>query len=294
MIGIILAGGKGTRMYPFDNIISKHLLPIYDKPLIYYSISTLMLIGIKDILIVVDKNHLSEYKKLLLDGSQFGIKINFVVQERPNGIVHAIEICKKYIMNQNFVLYLGDNIFYGHGIIDIFNLAKKNISKISSIFTYKTTNPKAFGILKKNKANKMLKIYEKPSKSVGDEAVTGIYFYNYRVLNFINKINYSKRKELEITDLNNLLIEKKKLKYFYLGRGATWFDCGSIDEMVNATNLFSSIEKKQGTKVYCPEEISFTNKWITEKKLKLKIKNLKNSNYRKYLIDKVLGFKKKN
>jgi len=291
MIGIILAGGRGTRMYPFDNFTSKHLLPIYDKPLIYYSISTLMLIGIKKILIVVDKNHLSDFQKLLLDGSQFGIKINFIEQDQPNGIVHALKICQKYIKKNDFVLYLGDNIFYGHGIIDTFNKAKKIIFKSSSIFTYKTTNPKAFGILKKNNAGNMLKIYEKPLKSISDEAVTGIYFYNNEVLKFIKKIRYSKRKELEISDLNNLLISKKKLKYFYLGRGATWYDCGSIDEMVIASNFFYEIEKKQGNKVYCPEEISYIKNWISKKKLKIKLKNLKSSSYKEYLLKKVLAFK---
>jgi glucose-1-phosphate thymidylyltransferase len=288
MIGIILAGGRGTRMYPFDSFTSKHLLPIYDKPLIYYSISTLMLIGIKNILIVVSKNHLDDFKKILLDGSQFGIKINFIEQDQPKGIVHALKICQKYIKKRNFVLYLGDNIFYGHGIIDIFNKAKKIIFKLSSVFTYKTTNPKAFGILKKDNIGNMLKIYEKPLKYISDEAVTGIYFYNNQVLKFIKKIKYSKRKELEISDLNNLLISKKKLKYFYLGRGSTWYDCGSIDEMVTASNFFYEIEQKQGDKIYCPEEVSYNKNWISKKKLKNMLKNLKSSNYKKYLLEKVL------
>lgn len=291
MIGIILAGGRGTRMYPFDNFTSKHLLPIYDKPLIYYSISTLMLIGIKNILIVVGKNHLNDYQKLLLDGSQFGIKINFIEQDQPKGIVHALKISQKYIKKNNFVLYLGDNIFYGHGVIDIFNKAKKIIFKLSSIFTYKTMNPKAFGILKKDNTGNMLKIYEKPLKYISDEAVTGIYFYNNQVLKFIKKIKYSKRKELEISDLNNLLISKKKLKYFYLGRGSTWYDCGSIDEMVTASNYFYEIEQKQGNKVYCPEEVSYNKNWISKKKLKNMLKSLKSSNYKKYLLEKVLASK---
>jgi glucose-1-phosphate thymidylyltransferase len=275
MIGIILAGGRGTRMYPFDNFTSKHLLPIYDKPLIYYSISTLMLIGIKNILIVVSKNHSNDFQKLLLDGSQLGIKINFIEQDQPNGIVHALKICQKYIKKNNFVLYLGDNIFYGHGVINIFNKAKKIIFKLSSVFTYKTTNPKAFGILKKDNMGNMVKIYEKPLKYISDEAVTGIYFYNNQVLKLIKKIKYSKRKELEISDLNNLLISKKKLKYFYLGRGSTWYDCGSIDEMVTASNFFYEIEQKQGNKVYCPEEVSYNKNWISKKKIKKYVKKFK-------------------
>jgi glucose-1-phosphate thymidylyltransferase len=284
MLGIILGGGKGTRMFPFNKIISKHLLPIYDKPLIYYSISTLMLLGIRKILIVVDKSSLSDYKNLLGDGKKFGISIKFICQNKPKGIVHALSLCKNEIKKQHFVLYLGDNIFYGHGLIEIFNKAKNILKDYSSIFTHQTEFPKNFGILYKNKNQEPTKIVEKPKSEKNNEAVTGIYFYNNQVLKLLDKITYSKRRELEITDLNNLLLKQKKLKYFELGRGIIWHDCGSITEMLNISHLFYMIEKRQNFKVYCPEEISLKNKWISKKQLSKNFKKLKDSSYKEYIL----------
>ncbi len=285
MLGIILAGGKGTRMFPFNKIISKHLLPIYDKPLIYYSISTLMLLGIKRFVIIVDNSNLKDYSDLLGNGKNLGINIKFICQDKPNGIVHALLLCKAEIKKKNFVLYLGDNIFYGHGLIDTLNKYKKIIKNYSSIFTCKTEFPQNFGVLYKNKNLEPTKIIEKPKFPKNNEIVTGIYFYNNEVLKLLSKIKYSKRRELEITDLNNLLLKKKKLKHFELGRGTIWHDCGSISEMMDASNLFYMIEKKNNFKVYCPEEISLNNKWISKKQLKDNFKKFKNSSYKKYILN---------
>ena len=226
-----------------------------------------MLLGIRRILVVVDKSSLKDYSNLLGNGRAFGIDIKLICQNKPSGIVHGLRLCKNEIKKQNFVLYLGDNIFYGHGLVDLLNNCKKITNKYSSILTQRTQFPENFGILYKNKNNEPTKIIEKPKSSKSNEAVTGIYFYNNEVLDFLNKIGFSKRKELEITDLNNLLIKKKKLKHFELGRGTIWHDCGSINEMIDASYLFYMIEKKQKFKVYCPEEISFRNKWITKKQL---------------------------
>jgi len=282
--GIVLAGGAGTRLYPLTAGTSKQLLPVYDKPMIYYPISVLMIAGIKEILIITTPEDLENYKLLLGDGSKLGIIFQYAVQEKPKGIADAITVGKNFIGNDNVCLILGDNIFHGQGL---FESLKKAISvqKGATIFAYKVMDPKRFGIVEFNNKFKAISIEEKPKNPKSNYAVTGLYFYDNTVASIVNSLKPSNRGELEITDVNEYYLTKKKLNVEIFGRGFAWLDTGTQDSLVDASQYIQAIENRQGFKVACLEEISWRNKWISTKQL-LKIgKKINNTTYGKYLLE---------
>tara|TARA_B100001250_G_scaffold408872_1_gene432078 strand:+ start:462 stop:1331 length:870 start_codon:yes stop_codon:yes gene_type:complete len=279
--GIILAGGMGTRMSPLTKAVNKQLLPIYDKPLIFYPLSILMLAKIKNILIIVNKGELNQYKKLLSNGENLGIKISYKEQDKPNGLPEAFILGEKFINRDNVALILGDNFFYGQSLTKtLLNCVK--LKSGSKIILHKVFNPEKFGVAKvKNK--KILAIKEKPKKYMSDLAITGLYFFDNKVINFSKQLKPSKRKELEITDLLKKYLKKNKLSAEYIGRGGAWLDTGSIDAFYKTSNFVSAIENRQGFKIACIEEISFQNKWIKKKEILNSIKFYGNCDYSKYL-----------
>ena len=279
--GIILAGGKGTRMSPLTKAVNKQLLPIYDKPLIYYPLSILMLAKIRNILIIVNKGELHQYKKLLGDGKNLGIKISYKEQEKPNGLPEAFILGENFIGKDNVALILGDNFFYGQSLTKTL-LKCVQLEKGSKIILHKVINPEKFGVAKiKNK--KILTIKEKPKKYISDLAITGLYFFDNKVINLSKKLKPSKRNELEITDLLKKYLQYKQLKAEYIGRGGAWLDTGSIDDFYKTSNFVSAIENRQGFKIACIEEISLQNKWIKKKEILDSIKFYGNCEYSKYL-----------
>lgn len=281
-VGIILAGGLGTRLYPITLCISKHLLPIYDKPMIYYPLSTLMLLGIKKILIITKKNDLYFFKKLLGDGSNLGIDIQYQIQDKPNGIAEALIISKKFTKSKKICLILGDNIFYGSRLIK--KLSQISRSNKNTIITYAVKNPKEYGILELDKKKKMKNILEKPIFPESNLAVTGIYFYENEVIKFVEKQKPSRRNELEITDLNQSLLKKKKLNYLHLDRGNAWLDAGTIDSYIETSTVISIMEKRQGLNIGSIEEAAYRNGWISKKDFsRIVSKNNKGSPYYSYL-----------
>ncbi len=282
MKGIILAGGQGSRLYPLTKTISKHLLPVYDKPLIYYPLSTLMLARIRDILIISDKENLSNYKKLLKDGNEFGINISYEIQKRPNGIADAFIVGEKFINNSKCALILGDNIFYGNELKKILGKAKKS-KKGSFILLYQVGNPENFGVAN-IKNNKIISIVEKPKNPKSKYAITGLYFYDKDICKIAKKIKPSKRGELEITSINQHYLKRKRLKFDILGRGNAWLDTGTFDSLIDAGQFVRTIEKRQGFKISCPEEISYRNGWLNKKELKKQANKIKDKNYKNYLL----------
>ena len=263
--GIILAGGYGTRLGPVTKAVNKQLLPLYDKPLIYYPLSVLMLAGIKNILIITNKGEKYNFIKLLGDGYQLGIKISFLEQDRPRGLPDAFIIGEKFIGKDNVVLILGDNFFYGLGFTHrLKDALSKN--KGATIFTYTVNNPSDYGILETDKKNKIKRIVEKPHKPKSNSAITGLYFFNHKVVNFAKTLKPSKRKELEITDLLKIYLKKGLLKCVFLGRGSAWLDTGSVKNLFSASQYIASMEERQGLKIACIEEISYQNKWISKNK----------------------------
>ena len=271
-------------MYPLTSATSKQLLPVYDKPMIYYPISVLMIAGIRNILIISAPEDLQNFKRLLNDGSSFGINIEYAVQEKPEGIPQAISIGKKFIGDSNVCLILGDNIFHGQGLYE--NL-KKAVSKKkgSTIFAYKVMDPRRFGIVEFNKKNKVLSIQEKPTKPKSNYAITGLYFYDNEVINIVKKLKPSKRGELEITDVNLSYLDKKQLNVQIFGRGFAWLDTGTQDSLIDASQYIQTIENRQGFKVACLEEIAWRNGWLTSQDLVKKGKSMKNTVYGKYLLE---------
>jgi len=284
MKGIILAGGLGTRLYPLTKVITKHLLPVYDKPLIYYPLSTLMLAGIRDILIISDKENLQNYKKLFKDGSPYGVKISYEVQDKPKGIAEAFIIGKKFIGKSRCALILGDNIFYGNELKNIFSKIK-NKKKTSTIFLYPVEKPENFGVAELDKNEKIVSLQEKPKKPKSNYAVTGLYFYDKDVIEVAKKIKPSKRGELEITSINQYYLKKKKLDYVLFGRGMAWLDTGTFDSLIDAGQFVRTIEKRQGFKISCPEEIAWRNGWLNKKDIYEIAKKIKDVNYKKYLLN---------
>tara|TARA_B100000989_G_scaffold58614_1_gene39887 strand:- start:1935 stop:2798 length:864 start_codon:yes stop_codon:yes gene_type:complete len=279
--GIILAGGKGTRMSPLTKAVNKQLLPIYDKPLIYYPLSILMLAKIKDILIIVNKGQLNQYKGLFPDGKRLGINLSFKEQISPKGLPDAFIIGEKFINNQNVALILGDNFFYGQ------YLSKKlqECAKLNSgakVLLHRVATPEKYGVAKVKK-NKIIKIKEKPKKFLSDLAITGLYFFDNKVVKFAKQLKPSKRNELEITDLLNKYKNLKKLSAEYIGRGGAWLDTGSLDDFYKTSNFVSVIENRQGFKIACLEEISLYNKWINKNQLNEAIKFYGNCEYSTYL-----------
>lgn len=284
-LGIILAGGTGTRLYPLSNYINKHLLPIYDKPMLDYSISTMILIGIRDILILSDSNTIINFKKRYGDGSTFGVNISYTIQDKPNGIPEIFKIEKDKISNYNKVcLILGDNFFYGSSMSKYFE-NKFNSYEGAHIFTYKVQNTWDYGILETKINGAPLKIKEKPKKTKSKKAITGIYFFDSTVVEKVKKIKFSNRKELEITDLINLYLKEKKLNYSELPRGFVWYDAGSPIRLIDVSEFVRLIEKRQGLKIMCLEEICYRKKLINKKEFKKLINDIPNSEYKSYLIN---------
>jgi glucose-1-phosphate thymidylyltransferase len=264
--GIILAGGYGTRLGPLTKGVNKQLLPLYDKPLIYYPLSVLMLAGISNILIITNKDEKSNFIKLLGDGSQFGIKITFLEQSRPKGLPDAFIIGKNFIGKDDVALILGDNFFYGQGFTSrLKNALKKNNG--ATIFTYIVNNPSDYGILEANKRNKIKKIIEKPLRPKSNLAITGLYFFDHKVINFAKSLKPSKRNELEIVDLLNIYLKKNLLRAEFMGRGSAWLDTGNPTNLFNASQYIAAIEERQGLKIACIEEIAYQNKWISKKQI---------------------------
>ena len=279
--GIILAGGKGTRLSPLTKVINKQLLPLYDKPLIFYPLSILMLAGIRDILIITNPNEDINFKKILGYGSNFGIKIKYTEQLKPNGLPEAFILGEKFINKQNVALILGDNFFYGQG----FTNRLKKITKFNSgatVFTYQVNNPEDYGIVE-IKNNKILNISEKPKKTKSNLAITGLYFFDHDVVNFSKKLKPSKRKELEIVDLLKRYLKTKKLKIEFMGRGSCWQDTGNVDSLHETSQFISNIEKRQGLKIACLEEIALSKKWISKNIIKKQIEYYGNCAYSDYL-----------
>ncbi len=280
--GIILAGGKGTRMSPLTKAVNKQLLPIYDKPLIFYPLSILMLAKIKDILIVVNKGQLNQYKKILPDGKNLGIKISFIEQSSPKGLPDAFILGQKFIGTENVALILGDNFFYGQNLTSqLLNYRKLN--KGAKIILHKVVKPEQYGVAKINKKNKVLKIIEKPKKFISDLAVTGLYFFDNKVIKYSKELKPSKRGELEIIDLIKKYQKKGNLSADLIGRGGAWLDTGSIEDFYKTSAFVSAIEKRQGLKIACLEEIAYMNKWIGKKEFLKQISFYGNCEYSNYL-----------
>ena len=280
--GIILAGGSGTRMSPMTKAVNKQLLPLYDKPLFFYPLSVLMLAKIKDILIIVNKGQIDQFKKVLPDGDKLGIKIQYAEQEKPRGLPEAFLIGEKFINKQPVSLILGDNFFFGQSLSrKLVECTKLNIG--AKVFLHPVKKPSLFGVATVNKKNKIIKIVEKPKKTNSNLAVTGLYFFDDKVVNFCKTLKPSKRNELEIVDLLNKYKKSNKLTAEIIGRGGAWLDTGSIESFNDTANFIASIQNRQGFKIGCLEEISFHNKWINKKKIKEAINFYGNCDYSRYL-----------
>ena len=279
--GIILAGGTGSRLSPLTKVTHKQLLPLSDKPLIFYPLSILMLAGIRDILVITNPNEDINFKKVLGNGSNFGIKIQYLTQQKPNGLPEAFIIGEKFVNKKNVALILGDNFFYGQGFTKRLREQTK-IKSGSTIFTYKVNNPQDYGIVE-IKNNKILNIKEKPKKSKSNLAITGLYFFDKNVVNFSKKLKPSKRKELEIVDLLKKYLKIKKLKIEFMGRGSAWLDTGNAESLFETSQFISNIEKRQGLKIACLEEIALNNKWISRSIIKNQINFYGNCDYSNYL-----------
>jgi glucose-1-phosphate thymidylyltransferase len=279
--GIILAGGKGSRLSPLTKIFNKQLLPLYDKPMIFYPLSVLMLAGIRDILIITNPNEDTQFKKIFQDGQDLGIKISYVEQKKPNGLPEAFIIGEKFINNSDVALILGDNFFYGQGFGETLRKRSKHKSGVT-VFTYQVNNPEKYGIIEiKNK--KIINIVEKPKKSKSNLAITGLYFFDKNVANFSKRLKPSKRKELEIVDLLKQYLKIRKINIEYLGRGSSWLDTGTIENLFETSQFISNIEKRQGLKIACLEEISLNNNWISKKQIENRINFYGDCDYSKYL-----------
>ena len=280
--GIILAGGKGTRMSPLTKAVNKQLLPIYDKPLIFYPLSILMLAKIKEILIIVNKGQLEQYKKLLPDGNKLGIKISYIEQDSPRGLPDAFILGEKFIGKENVALILGDNFFYGQSLTKLLSTFVK-LKKGSKILLHRVNKPELYGVAKINKFKKIIAIKEKPKKFVSDLAITGLYFFDNKVIEYSKKLKPSARGELEITDLLRKYQDKKSLSAGFLGRGGAWLDTGSLDDYYKTSAFVSAIENRQGLKIACLEEIAYNKNWISKNHIKEAIKFYGNCQYSKYL-----------
>ena len=283
MKGIILAGGSGTRLYPLTMVTSKQLLPVYDKPMIFYPLSTLMLAGIKDILIISTPQDLPNFKKLLGNGSHYGINLSYAEQPSPDGLAQAFLIGEEFIGNDSCAMILGDNIFYGAGLSK--HLREAESKKVgATIFGYYVNDPERFGIVEFDSNGKVISIEEKPENPKSNYCVTGLYFYDNRVVDFAKKVKPSERGELEITDLNKMYLEDGNLNVVTLGRGYAWLDTGTMDSLAEATEFIKVIETRQGIQIASLEEIAYLNKWIDKETLLESAKKYGKSNYGQYLL----------
>lgn len=268
MKGIILAGGAGTRLYPLTMVTSKQLLPVYDKPMIYYPLSTLMLAGIKDILIISTPVDLPNFEKLLGDGSQFGVNLSYKVQPSPDGLAQAFIIGEEFIGSDSCVMILGDNIFYGGGLTEKLKHAVSNAQKgLATVFGYYVNDPERFGIMEIDKDENIISVEEKPQNPKSNYCITGLYFYPLGVSKMAKMVQPSQRGELEITTLNDMYLKNNQLKGVILGRGFAWLDTGTMDSLIEASEFVQMLEKRQGVKISAPEEIAYRNKWISKEQL---------------------------
>jgi len=283
MKGIILAGGKATRLYPVTKGVCKQMLPVYDKPMIYYPLSTLMLAGIKDILIISTPKDTPRFKDLLGSGKELGVNLSYLVQDEPKGIAQAFILAKDFIGNDNVCLILGDNIFYGHNLL---TYLKESVSlkEGAIVFGYYINDPQSYGVIEFGKNSKVLNIEEKPKKPKSNWAVTGLYFYDNKVIDMAQKLKPSKRGELEITDINNTYLKKGKLKAKLLGRGFAWLDTGTFSSLIDASVFIKTIEERQGLKIGCIEEIAYKMGYIDKKQLR-KLASQVSKNYQNYLLE---------
>lgn len=286
MKGIILAGGSGTRLYPLTLVTSKQLLPVYDKPMIYYPLSILMLAGIRDILIISTPEDTPRFEALLGDGSKFGINLSYKVQPSPDGLAQAFLLGEDFIGNDCACMILGDNIFYGNGMKNALKRAMENSKNgIATVFGYYVTDPERFGVVEFDSNGKAISIEEKPEKPKSNYAVTGLYFYDNNVVQYAKKVKPSKRGELEITTLNQMYLEAGKLDVVCFGRGLTWLDTGTHESLAEATAFVKMIEDHQGLKISCPEEIAYKNGWISKDELLKIAEPMKKNQYGQHLIN---------
>jgi len=283
MKGIILAGGSGTRLYPLTKSISKQIIPIYDKPMIYYPLSTLLFANIRDILIISTPQDIDLYKRLFNDGSQLGLNIQYAVQPSPDGLAQAFIIGEEFIGNDNVCMVLGDNLFYGFGLSNMLENASK-LEDGAVVFGYWVKNPRRYGVAEFDEHGNVLSIEEKPEEPKSNYAVTGLYFYSNDVVQKAKNLKPSKRGELEITDLNKIYLEEKRLNIKLLGRGMAWLDTGTHESLLDASNYIATIERRQGLKIACIEEIAYRKNYITKEQLLELAKPLKNNQYGEYMI----------
>ena len=283
MKGIILAGGSGTRLYPITKAISKQINPIYDKPMIYYPLSILMLAGIREILVISTPRDLPLFQELLGDGEDFGVKFEYAIQEKPNGLAEAFIIGEEFIANDSCALVLGDNIFYGHGLTGILKEAEAR-KEGATIFGYYVPNPKDFGVVEFDKDGKVISLEEKPQNPKSNYAVPGLYFYDNTVVEKAKRVKPSKRGELEITSINEMYLQEEKLHVVNFGRGMAWLDTGTHDALLEAANFVKTIQSRQGVMVACLEEIAYRNGWINKEKVLELAKPLMKSKYGEYLV----------
>lgn len=293
MKGIILAGGSGTRLYPITEGTSKQLVPVYDKPMIYYPLSVLMEAGIRDILIITTPEDQGSFKRLLGDGSRLGINLNYTIQPSPDGLAQAFILGREFIGNSACAMVLGDNIFYGSGLTGLLQEAKKNaIDGSATIFGYQVKDPERFGIMEFNELDdgtaQVISVEEKPEHPKSDYAITGLYFYPEGVSDLASKIKPSARGELEITTLNDMYLQQENLKACLLGDGYTWFDTGTFDSLIDASNMIRTIQNNRDKVICCPEAIAYSNNWISKDDVKGRAKLLKKNTYGKYL-NKMIG-----